>query len=297
MSVSSLEITWAFISAAVALFVLAVGMIASVALHSRKIREAEGRFRHLFDKAFDAIVLMDEDFRIIDANEAASTLLGRPNADLQSIQFERLVSEEEWPALSMEFIKSIRSHIDYLGETELRDFEGNCIFAEVGMTCFDIKGKMHLLASIRDIGATRQAREALEKKNATLTDVLTHLEEEKMKYRSEVAEIIDQIMMPELQNLLNDNSAVSTAHYNALKESLEDLAYSAGGMFHTYRKLSPREIEICNLIKSGASSKIIAEHLKISEYTVKKHRERIRRKLVIANKDITLSSYLKRQNN
>lgn len=297
MPVPSLEVTWALIAVTIVFLVLAFGIIAMVALHSRKIREAEGRFRHLFDKVFDAIVLLDENYHIIDVNEATCRLLGQPKEVLVTLPLERLVSQEKWPFLYMELIKSLKSRIDFLGETKLINVEGKSISAEVGITCLELKGTTLLLASIRDIGATRQARDALEKKNATLTDVLTHLEEEKMKYRSEVALAIDQVIMPELQGLLNGHDTASMTHYNALKESLEELAYSSGGMLLRYGKLSPREIEICNMIRSGASSKIIAETLSISPQTVKKHRERIRRKLVISNKDINLSTYLKKQNN
>jgi PAS domain S-box-containing protein len=297
MPVPSLEVTWALFAATLVFTALASGIIAMIALHSRKIREAEARFRHLFEKVFDAIILLDENYRIIDVNEATCRLLGRPKEELVTLPLESLIPQEKWPFLYMEFIKSLKSRLDYLGETELIDVAGKSISAEVGVTCLELKGTMLLLASIRDIGATRQARDALEKKNTTLTDVLTHLEEEKMKYRSEVALAIDHVIMPELQDLLNGNDIASMTHYKALKESLEELAYSSGGMLLRYGKLSPREIEICNMIKSGASSKSIAEILSISPQTVKKHRERIRRKLVISNKDINLSTYLKKQNN
>ncbi len=63
-------------------------------------------------------------------------------------------------------------------------------------------------------------------------------------------------------------------------------------MIDNYPKLSPREREICNLIKGGATSKEIAASLSISLATVRKHRELIRRKLGLTNKDINLLSYL-----
>jgi DNA-binding CsgD family transcriptional regulator len=47
------------------------------------------------------------------------------------------------------------------------------------------------------------------------------------------------------------------------------------------------------LIKGGASSKEIAETLHLSVATIQKHRERIRHKLDLANKNINLASFLK----
>ena len=58
-------------------------------------------------------------------------------------------------------------------------------------------------------------------------------------------------------------------------------------------KLSDRELEVCNMIKQGFSSKQIADMLHTSTQTVLKQRKMIRRKLRISGKKINLSSYLK----
>lgn len=60
-----------------------------------------------------------------------------------------------------------------------------------------------------------------------------------------------------------------------------------------YSKLSPRELEICNLIKNELSSKQIADALNISIQTVNGRRKDIRKKLGLTNKRINLSVYLK----
>jgi len=57
--------------------------------------------------------------------------------------------------------------------------------------------------------------------------------------------------------------------------------------------LTARESEICELIKSGLSSKEISVKLNLSLLTVFKHREQIRKKLEITNKNIGLATYLR----
>jgi DNA-binding CsgD family transcriptional regulator len=57
-------------------------------------------------------------------------------------------------------------------------------------------------------------------------------------------------------------------------------------------RLTPREMEICDLLKGGLSSKEVAELLGISPETVEKHRRHIRKKLGISKKDINLVTYL-----
>lgn len=57
--------------------------------------------------------------------------------------------------------------------------------------------------------------------------------------------------------------------------------------------MSPRESEICSMVKNGLTSKDIARTLGISTQTVLKQRKHIRKKLGINNSPINLTSYLK----
>jgi DNA-binding CsgD family transcriptional regulator len=61
---------------------------------------------------------------------------------------------------------------------------------------------------------------------------------------------------------------------------------------HNHTRLSPREMEVCRLIKNGMTSKEIAEALNLSLLTVYKYRELIRKKLRLVNDDTNLQSYL-----
>jgi len=60
-------------------------------------------------------------------------------------------------------------------------------------------------------------------------------------------------------------------------------------------KLTPKEIEICNMIGGGLASKEIADFLSVSYQTVEKHRKDIRKKLGISNKKINLATYLQKR--
>jgi DNA-binding NarL/FixJ family response regulator len=66
-----------------------------------------------------------------------------------------------------------------------------------------------------------------------------------------------------------------------------------GNELPIYAKLSARESEICQMIKVGSTSKSIANKLNVTVGTVQKHREKIRKKLGISNKNINLATYLK----
>jgi len=149
--------------------------------------------------------------------------------------------------------------------------------------------KVHEIQSLEIL---QEERLALQEKNITLREVLAHIEEEKMEIRGQVAEEIDNSLIPVMKKLIKKDGSVNSTCYNILEHGLQALASSAGTR-HIFSKLSPREIEICNIIKTGTSSKELAKTLNISLATVQKHRESIRRKLGLTNKSVNLATYLK----
>jgi DNA-binding CsgD family transcriptional regulator len=78
-----------------------------------------------------------------------------------------------------------------------------------------------------------------------------------------------------------------------LEKNLENLTSSFGKKVTDKKfKLTPKEIELCNMIRSDFTNKDIAGHLNLSVQTVEKHRKNIRHKLGITSKKVNLSTYL-----
>ena len=139
----------------------------------------------------------------------------------------------------------------------------------------------------------KKIEKELYEKEVVLKEVLGHLEDEKDMIRHQVCEFVEQVLIPGLKKIVGPNNKVDKKQYNSLMKSLQELASSLGGLLYLYSKLSTREIQICNLIKKGATSVETAKTLSISPATIQKHRESIRRKLNITNKKVNLATYLK----
>jgi PAS domain S-box-containing protein len=291
---STIELTWGIISIIGLMLALATVIVISMIIHSRKTKESAGKYRLLFDRVLAPILLIDENCRIISVNQAACSLLCFEEKELSGLGVEDLISKERWIRFHDEIIKCMASGMDYHGEITLIGKGSKLLQTEIGATIHKTDGSKYLLASFIDIGAHKQAEDAFREKNAALNEVLAHLEGEKLKFKRQVAETIDQVIAPILSKLIKEDGTVSGNHLSALQDGLSELAVEAGGMLHTYGKLTPREMEICNLLKSGATSKDVAKALDISVLTVNKHRERIRKKLVLVKKDVNLSTYLRR---
>ncbi len=146
---------------------------------------------------------------------------------------------------------------------------------------------------IQSLEWLRRESQALQEKNITLREVLAAIEDDKMEIRQRIGNNVSEILMPAFNKLIKKDGTINRTYYNILKAGLPELVTTSGAVVHLYARLSPREREICNMIKSGSTSKEIAASLNISLATVQKHRELIRRKLGIVNKNINLVNYLK----
>ncbi len=144
---------------------------------------------------------------------------------------------------------------------------------------------------IQSLDELSKERKTLHEKNIALKEILDSIENEKDEIRRQISSTIDQTILPALSKLIKRDGTVNKAYYNVIAHDLQRLA-AITGKDDILESLSPREFEICTLIKNGASSKDIAEALNISVSTVQKHREVIRKKLGLINQNINLTTYL-----
>ena len=133
---------------------------------------------------------------------------------------------------------------------------------------------------------------ALVQKNIALGEIIAQIEIEKSKIKEEINSNVERIIFPLLERLNIENG--ETKYVKLIQNHLEKLTSSYGkNITEMSYKLTPREIEICNMIKTGLSSKDMSKLLNISIKTVDKHRRNIRRKLKITNTETNLTSLLR----
>ena len=167
---------------------------------------------------------------------------------------------------------------------------------------FDSTGTLYALQGVgRDVTQLRQTElelveknAELERKNAALTEVLEHIEQKKEEIKDNIRANVHELFLPLLDKLRSQKRPEENVYIDMLTRSLENLTSSFGHKITSRSlKLTPKEINICNLIKHDLSSKEIAGLLGISLFTVERHRNNIRTKLSITNKHVNLNTYLK----
>lgn len=271
---------------------------------------SEDKYRKFYNSLMDACVTVDMKGRIIDSNESYRKMLGYSSEELARLTYEDL-TPEKYHAVEAKIIKDeiLPRGYSEIYQKEYRRKNGEIFPIEI--RCFlvrdDHDNPKSMWAIVRDITERRKAEEAIrnyttkleeqnrsvEQKNVALAELIEHMERSKIKIKEDIALNISETILPILSKLRKKD--FSKKYLDLLDHHLKELASSFGRKItDKSTRLSPKELELCNLLKGGLSSKEISELLNISSMTVDKHRRNVRKKLGISNKKVNLTSYLQK---
>jgi len=136
--------------------------------------------------------------------------------------------------------------------------------------------------------------EELKNTNTALRVLLKQVNENKTEMEGRVLDNFARLVNPYL-DLLEENLA-HTRHQEYVKviqENFKKITSSFSvNLSSSYLNLSPREIQVADLVRQGRSNKDAANILNISVNAVEFHRNNLRKKLGLQNKKINLRTYL-----
>ena len=135
---------------------------------------------------------------------------------------------------------------------------------------------------------------SLEEANTALKVLLQHREEDKAILEEQVLANVRKLVLPYLENLkhlnLNENQA---AQVKIIEENIKKIVSPfLRNLTSNYLDLTPREIQVANLVKEGKTTKEMTELLNISATAVDFHRKNLRSKFGIKNKKTNLMAFL-----
>lgn len=291
--------------------------------------ENEAKYRSVVEQSAENIFMVDVKTRqILEVNPAFCNLLGYSKEEILKLTAYDFIAHPK-DDIDDKINRVLNETRIFLGERQYRRRDGRLVDVEVSVNMIEFKGRSAMCVVSRDITErklaekklleayddleervkerTRQLAEAnekltfesemLERKNVALKELLNHIEDGKKQLALQIQANIKKITLPILSQIENRISDVDRHYFNLLRKSLTDIASPFLNKLETqYAQLTPRELEICNLIKNDFSSKQIANSLTKSVQTVLKQRKMIRRKLGISGKKINLAAYLKKMN-
>jgi PAS domain S-box-containing protein len=171
--------------------------------------------------------------------------------------------------------------------------EGDAIveFQCVGRDITDLKKATEALKASHE--KLKKQKLALEQKNIALAELMEQISVEKERIRENVLRNVQEVIFPVIEKIRLERGHFQERYLDLLQRNLMDLTEAFGRKISEGSvNLTPKELEICNMIRNGLTSKEAAELLHISNKTLEAHRHNIRRKLGICNQKVNLSSYL-----
>ncbi|MFC2027719.1 LuxR C-terminal-related transcriptional regulator [Chloroflexota bacterium] len=136
--------------------------------------------------------------------------------------------------------------------------------------------------------------EELEQLNTALRVLLKKREQDKSEIEKKVLFSVKELIVPYLEKIRKSESDPQNKILVDIIESNLDEIISpfAEHISAKLSSLTPTEITVANLVQQGKTTKEISDVLNLSPKTIDTHREHIRKKLGIKNREINLQSYL-----
>jgi len=264
------------------------------------LRDSESQNKLLIENAHESIISISNDGKLLLLNKAAAAFLGGAPEDFIGKTvwdiFPKEVADtrmtDNWAVIQSGKSQTMEHSLSFQGKTHW--------FLTSRQAIRGSSGDMFVLNISKDITERKRTEEMLgnqriqlEQKNIALREFMVQLTEEKKRLGDQVVANITTLIKPQLNRLKTESTESQKGLLDLIEHNLEIITSSFG--FKLSREmltLSPREIEICNMIKQGLSSKEIARLLNIAEPTVTRHRNNIRNKLGIRKTATNLNTYL-----
>lgn len=278
----------------------------------QKLRINETRYRQLFESANDGIFVL-KDTILIDCNQKALDLFHASREEMIG-QSAMAHSPEIQPdgRSSMDEIQR-RKELARQGEHQYFDWhfvrdDGTSFDAHISLSQFMIGDVFHILAIVRDITERKKIIQALQEREKELDEKSRYLEKvnqalkASLDYREIEKRAVEENMLVNLKRFVFPyiealgNCKINTdasAYLNIIETNLNDVVSRfSKTVFWKYQDLTPTEVQVADLIRSGKDTKAIAQMLGLSPSSVQWHRKNIREKFGLTNKKINLQTYL-----
>jgi PAS domain S-box-containing protein len=286
------------------------------------LRESENRFRRIAENARDIIFRMSlPDGRYEYVSPAAYDISGftieehyngtfnihkiiHPDfAEYVNRQWKNLLQGKLIPFYEFK-IKNRRGEERWIHQRNVpvKDDKGALIAIEgIVIDITELKHSEEELEKQRDMleELVKERTEELERKSSTIEDLnvalkilLNQVQEDKESLEQRLTSNVNNLVLPYLERILNSRLDEQQRTYLYIIQT--NLHEIISPFLHNIQQLNltPREIQVANLVKEGKPTKEIAAIVGVATNAIDSYRNSIRTKLGLKKKKVNLQSYL-----
>lgn len=278
-------------------------------LAEQKVRESENLYRTIFETTGTATIIIEEDMTLSLVNTEFENLSKAPREYWEGKRkWTEFVTRKDLARMQgyhkKRRIDPATAPRNY--EFLFLDKENNLknVIITIGM----IPGTKKSVASFADITEQKHSETALRKRerevqlksrnleevNTALKVLLTQREEDKSEMEEKVLSNVKGLVLPYIEKLKSSRISKRDMSFVSILESnlINIISPFSHRLSSRHLNLTPKELQVANLIKEGRTTKEIGEMLGICAGAVALHRNHVRTKLGIKGKKINLQSYL-----
>jgi len=260
-------------------------------------------FNAFFDTSLNATFLIDDHGIIIAANTAAQKQHTRSENNLAGENFQCLLGKRFHSGLR-NAMYTIQNKEEWKQNVVAIDGENEGFPAEATLRKITFTEYSLYQLILHDLTEQEELKEDLQdqkdevkEKEIALRQVIKSVEEDRKEMQKQLTSQVKKQMLPALERITTSNTPeIREGYKNLIEDQLVDLANDSSGEFDSeLLRLSPREMEVCQLIQLGRSGKEIAHLLNMAFETVQTHRKNIRKKVGLRGRKASLYTYLRQK--
>ncbi|MBW2174701.1 MAG: PAS domain S-box protein [Deltaproteobacteria bacterium] len=270
-------------------------------------RDSEAKCHQLFATVKDAIMVFDAKTKqFVDVNDAALRLYGYSREEFLEIKHSDITAE---PRKSNASIKQVLAgKLDRILVRYHKKKDGTIFPVEISTSYITLKDRNLLCGVIRDITDRMRMEETLKSRqdalkskakelsavNKALRVLMKQRNEDRKELEEKILSNVKKVVLPYIDKLKKSGlDTKSMSYLRILEANLNNIVSPfVHKLFSKYSALTPKEIQVAQLIREGKNTREMAELLSSSKRTIESHRQSIRNKLGIKDTKANLRTYL-----
>jgi PAS domain S-box-containing protein len=269
--------------------------------------EQAAYYKKIYEKLDGMVFISDLQGKFVDGNKQVEEVLGYSHEELLGLHINDIF-RPDYPGFYEMINKKLTLQKNVIEKTAC--ISKKCRIIPVKLLSFKVQqnGQEHIFTLCKDLSGQLKIKNLLKNYKAKLVKqrvkikkmedalkvVVNLLPKEERRLKRQIQIAIEQLLLPLLEKM-KVNNVQDEAFVQLFENTIRQFTtvYGGGEMSDKLLQLTHKELEICNMVRQGFSTKEIAGRFNLSPSTIENHRNNIRKKLGIIKQNTNLSTFLK----